>query len=158
MTQRKRDLIIGILFLMFSVGLFLEAGQYTSVIQGDMGSRFMPRLIAILMAILSVAKIVGAAKEPEKVQEERQETERSDKLGGGLTVALIVGYTLAFKPLGFILSTFLYLFAQMMLLSQKENRKIPLFFAISIVAPILIYLFFVHVMGHPMPQGLITFI
>lgn len=158
MTQRKRDLIIGILFLMFSVGLFLEAGQYTSVIQGDMGSRFMPRLIAILMAILSVAKIVGAAKEPEKVQEERQETERSDKLGGGLTVALIVGYTLAFKPLGFILSTFLYLFAQMMLLSQKENRKIPLFFAISIIAPILIYLFFVHVMGRPMPQGLITFI
>jgi len=157
MTQKKRDLAIGGLFLVFSAGLFLEAGQYVSVIQGDMGSLFMPRLIAVLMAALSVAKIVQAVRTPEKVEKERK-AEKSDRLGGGLTIALIVGYTLAFKPLGFILSTFLYLFAQMMVLSQKENRRIPLFLTISIVAPILIYLFFVHVMGRPMPQGLIAFI
>lgn len=155
MTQKKRDLAIGILFLAFSAGLFLEAGQYTSVIQGDMGSLFMPRLIAVLIAVLSVVKIVGALRTPEKA---REEADKSDKLGGGLTAALIVGYALAFKPLGFIPSTFLYLFAQMMVLSRKEDRKVPLFLAISILAPVLIYLFFVHVMGRPMPQGLITFI
>ena len=78
-------------------------------------------------------------------------------MGGLLTIVLLAIYVVLFKPLGFILSTFIYLFFQITLLSTEKNRNLILFGIISVVAPVVIYALFVYVIKVPLPTGLLSF-
>lgn len=164
MREKVRDLTVGILFLAFAVFFFLEGGQYPTMIKGDMGSAFMPQLIAVCIGSLSAAKIVFAlCKKPTKKQNAEEETtvkKEEDLKGGLMTVALIVTYALAFKPVGFLISTFAYLFLQMLVLCDVDKRKknTPTMLIIAVIAPIVIYVFFMYVVGLPVPKGILSFL
>jgi len=161
MTKKTRGLVTGVLFLAFGLLFFIEGSKYPSTIKGDMGSSFMPQLIAACIIILAVMKIIESLRinNPKaKSNDLASQKEKEDIKGGLMTVALIIVYAVLFKPLGFIVSTFLYLMLQMIVLCDKDKRNWKIITSISVIAPVLIYLFFVYVVERPMPQGFITFI
>lgn len=74
-----------------------------------------------------------------------------------LTLLLIAIYISLMKPLGFILSTIIYLFAQIMLIAPKDKKK-PVFIAIlSIVFSIVIYAIFTKGFYVILPAGIFSF-
>lgn len=77
----------------------------------------------------------------------------TDPKGLILTVAAMCLYAALFEPLGFIISTVLYLFAQITLLSTERNRNLPLFAGIAVVATLVVYGVFVYLIGMPLPTG-----
>lgn len=154
MTDRFRDIFCSVFFLLFGVAMFIMSLPIMPIMGKDLGSGFVPKIIAgaiIVIALFKLALTVFSHKEAKKLESD------DDKMGGLLTVAALLVYVTIFKPAGFILSTALYLFVQITVLSDERNRKLPLFAAISVVAPVLIYALFVYVIKMPLPAGFISF-
>ena len=66
-------------------------------------------------------------------------------------------YVIAFEPVGFLLSSMVYLFAQILLMSNRDNRRPVLFAAISVALPVGIALLFAYVIKMPLPVGILGF-
>jgi putative tricarboxylic transport membrane protein len=64
---------------------------------------------------------------------------------------------LAIQPVGFIISSIVYLFVQMMLLSDNTNRKPVLFAIIAVVLPVAVEALFVYAIKMPLPVGILGF-
>lgn len=148
-------LILGMLELIFSMDIVVKAKN------GDVGSAFMPRVVGSLMIILSLLygyftirtirknRTAGATAEAE----ETEETENSKKVY--LTFVLLVCYVVALKPIGFLLSSIIYLLLQMNVMAENPKLKDRIFFGIiAIVAPIFVNTLFVNVFSMMLPQGI----
>ena len=154
MSEKTKGIITSILFLAFSIVMIVFARQYKPMMQNDLGSGFFPMVVGIAMAALSVLRLVLAFRE------KKGEVKKSgdDLMGGLATIILIGGYCIAFNPIGFIISTIIYLFFQILILTPKEKRSWPITIAISLVAPVAFYVLFVYAINTPLPKGLLSFL
>lgn len=126
------------------------------MIETDVGSGFVPKFIAICIMIVTAAKLILTLTEKKPAAAAAKKS-NSDLPGGVGTVALMAAYMLSFEPVGFLLSSMVYLFAQILLMSNRENRKPLLFAVISVVLPLIIDLLFVFVIKMPLPKGIFGF-
>lgn len=154
MTDRKRDIGCSILFLAFGIFMFVQSLPIMPIMGKDLGSGFVPKIIAgaiIAIALLKLALTVLSKEKEKKLEND------DNMVGGLLTIAALLVYMSLFQTAGFILSTALYLFAQITILSDENNRNLPLFGVISVVAPVAIYALFVYAIKMPLPAGFISF-
>ena len=70
-------------------------------------------------------------------------------------VFLLILYVLMFDVLGFIVSSMIYLFAALLLLTKPSEVDYKKFVAISVVGAIVIDLLFTQVFGINLPAGLL---
>ncbi len=157
MNSKQKDIIISIVFLLFGIGLYVASLSVTSLIQNDVGPAFMPKIVAAAIIILAATKLIFALKNNSKSYVTKKEVDE-DKKGGMLTIAALLLYVTLFDVLGFIVSTVLYLFAQFMILSNKNNRKISLFGILAVIVPLIIYFTFVYGFDLILPSGVLGFI
>ena len=153
MSEKKKGIITSILFLAFSIVMIVFARQYKPMMQNDLGSGFFPMVVGIAMCALSVLRLILAIREKEGAVKKSGD----DLMGGLATIILIGGYCIAFNPVGFIISTAIYLFLQILILTPKEKRSWPITAAISLVAPFAFYALFVYLINTPLPKGLFGF-
>lgn len=154
MTNKQRDLLCSILFLACGIFVLMQSGAIKPIMEKDLGSGYMPKIIAAAIIVLSGIKLIQTLVSGKTAAK----TQSDDDLGGGLmTIAALSAYVLLFNKLGFILSTGLYLFAQILLLSSEKNRNIKLFAAISVITPVIVYAVFVYIIHMPLPAGFISF-
>ena len=153
MTNKKRNLVVSVLFLAFGVFLFVQAQGIKHMMKNDVGSGFFPKVIAVAIIAVALIRLVLTLKEPEGEAKQAN----SDMLGGWLTIALVGIYVVAFNEVGFLISTAVYLFLQMLVLTPAEKRKLPLLGIIAIAAPVFIYTLFVYIIHTPLPKGIFGF-
>ncbi len=154
MTNKQRDILCSVLFLVFGVFVFMQALPIKPIMGKDLGSGFMPQIIGVSIAVIAAVKLILTliSKAP------AAKSSTDDDFKGGLwTIAALSAYVLLFDRLGFILSTALYLFVQILILSNEQNRNLKLFAAISVITPIAVYALFVYVIKMPLPAGLLSF-
>lgn len=153
MTDKKKGIITSVLFLAFSIVMIIFARELKPMMKNDLGSGFFPMVVGIAMCGLSVLRLVLAIRE-----KETEVKKSGDDLMGGLgTLILIGGYCIAFNPVGFIISTIIYLFLQILLLTPKEKRNWLVISLISLIAPFAFYALFVYVINTPLPKGMFGF-
>jgi putative tricarboxylic transport membrane protein len=154
MTNKQRDILCSVLFLVFGAFVLVQALPIKPVMGKDIGSGFMPKIIGASIIVIAAVKLVLTLMSKASAAK----TKTDDDLKGGLwTIAALLAYVLLFDRLGFILSTALYLFVQILVLSNEQNRNLKLFAAISVVMPVAIYALFVYVIKMPLPAGLLSF-
>lgn len=158
--KKSRDLILGVVMLLFS-GFYLYFAQQIvtrpKLVPSFASARIMPNLLGGLLAILSVICIIQGIR---KWINPRQETgeEKADKgdlLAVTLTFAVIIGYTAVMQPLGFCLSTVLYLFVQMLILAPANKRNYLLFAIVAVAFTALVYVAFRVGLQQLLPRGVI---
>ncbi len=154
MTDRIKNIICSVAFLLFGVGMYTEALKIKSLMARDLGSGFMPKLVAIAIILTALATLVLSFKDKSKKNAAKDDT---DLKGGLLTVACIAAYVVLYDILGFLVSTVLYLFVQILILSNEQNRKLPLFSVIAVLTSVIVYGLFVYVIGMPLPTGILSF-
>lgn len=188
MKNAKRELKIGIFFFVLSVAYLLGSltiASYTGYGDQAVDSKFMPRVLGILMAGLSVIRMVGAIKQlrlenkgdvqaaaaqttnsaataasPDEAKESFDEDAyvKGSSLHSFVVIAgLLVLYVAAFKPLGFILSSIAFLFGAMLFLTPKEKRNWLWIVGLSVVIPIAVYFLFVSGFKLKLPGGILNF-
>ena len=152
MTNRQRDTIAAVIFLAFGIFMFANSLSINSIIPNEVGSGYVPKFLSIVIVIISVALLVLTL-----LKKKLGSTEKTDEdiKGGVFTVMALAAYVLLFEFLGFLLSTALYLFVQITLLSNEKNRKFLVFGIISIVVPLVIYGLFKALFHLPFPIGIL---
>ncbi len=158
--KRSRDLIFGVAMLLFS-GFYLFFAQQIvtrpKLIPSYASARVMPNLLGVLLAVLSVIAIAQGIRKIRTTDRETQR-EKADKVGlltMVYTFAVIIGYILVMEPLGFCLSTALYLFLQILVLSPDNKRNLPLFAVIAVVFTAVVFVSFRIGLQMLLPRGVI---
>ncbi len=153
MTDKKKSIIVSVMFLAFGIFMFVMSLSLKAMMQNDVGSGFFPKVISVVFIAMSAARLIMAVRE----KEGEAKPADSDMKGGWETVLLIGAYCLAFQPVGFIISTIVYLFLQILVLTPAERKSIPVAAIISVVASVAIYVLFNYVINSPLPKGIFGF-
>ena len=134
--------------------MFFQSRKISPIIANEVGSGFVPEVVAVVFMSLSAILIVLTLL---KKGESAATKSNDDVKGGMLTIFALVAYVFLFERLGFLLATALYLFAQITILSNEKNRSLPLFGIVSVVTPTIIYFLFVKGFGLILPAGILPF-
>mgnify|MGYP000871621603 FL=1 len=158
----KMDMIAGIFLFVFSVIMYYASFSIKILMVSRIGSRFVPQLLAIAMGILSLVLVVQSL-----LRMKTEEIQAREKKGGsaawslrdtvpiwGTFLALIV-YAVTFEPLGFIVSTTLYLLVQFYLLTSMVKRKHLVFLISAVLTSVVVYFIFVKVFYLMLPEGIL---
>lgn len=156
MTNKQRNLLTGVLFLVFGIFFLIQSLQVPHKIESDVGSGYVPAFICILIIIVAAAKLIITMLRHDHSDDMKIKSLGSTK-GGVVTILLILVYVLLFEPLGFVVSSILFLFALINWFANSNNRNIPLFAVISIILPVAVSALFAYVIKLPLPKGLIGF-
>lgn len=158
----KKDEIVanGVVVFFFSLMLFFASRMHGVKRFGDMGSEFWPIMILSGAVILSSALLIGSIRKflREKkpggataaISAEALSARKQGQRKYWLAVICLLGYIIIMPWIGFILSTFLFIYA--FILALEERRKLVL-----AISPILVTALMVLVFGRflslPLPRG-----
>lgn len=157
--KKCKDLILGVVMLLFS-GFYLYYAQQIKtrpkLTPAYASAQIMPKLLGILLAILSVLCIIQGIKKVRTADEgEKKKADKGDIMAVTLTFAVIIGYTLILPTLGFCLSTAIYLFLQMNILAPKAKRNYVLFAVVAVVFTAFVFVAFRVGLQQLLPRGII---
>ena len=162
--MRRAEYIISIGLCLFGVFIFLTTNTIPLMVAVEkssvINSRFFPKLLSILLIILSI--IMSAENYLKKSpEEERDSGDKKDAQAEKhawmrliLLGVLCLLYYLAFEPLGFLVSSALFMFGFSLIL---KTRKWYVILSLSVVSPLLVYLLFNTLLGAPLPEGIFYF-
>ena len=157
MTNKQRNLLTSVLFLVFGIFFLFQSLQVPKKIETDVGSGYVPAFICICLIIVAGAKLIITLTRKDPYDNVKQEFTKGEIKGGVVSVLIMFFYMILFQPLGFVVSSILFLFALINWYADSRNRNIPLFAIISIIMPIAVDALFVFVIKMPLPKGLIGF-
>ncbi len=153
MTNKMRDLVCSVIMIVFGGGMLIMAKDIPHKIESDVGSGYVPTFIAICILIVAVAKLVLTLINKKPSGKQKMEP-LGDWFGGISTILLMAAYMIAFDKLGFVIASAIYLFVQMLILSNEKNRNLILFAAIAVILPLAVDALFVFAIKMPLPRGL----
>ena len=156
MSNKQRNLLTSVIFLIFGAFMLMQSLAVPHKIPSDVGSGYVPAFIAICLLVVAGAKLIITLMNRDPADNAAKKSEWSTK-GGIVTMVIMLAYMVAFEPVGFILSSIVFLFALMNWFANNENRKPVLFAIISILLPIAVDALFVFVIKMPLPKGIIGF-
>lgn len=156
MTNKVRDVILSVIMLAFGLMMVIVARTIPHMIQSDVGSGYVPTFIGACILVVGAAKLILTLVKSSPTANKKVVFDQ-DALGGFGTIGLMVIYMLIFDKIGFIISSALYLFVQMLLLSDETNRKPVLFAIVAVVLPVAVDALFVYAIHMPLPRGLFGF-
>ena len=159
MSETRKELVAAIFFIALAAFIYIQSFAITMSNADSLGPQFFPRMVSVAMALLAIIQLVKNIDGFKASQEEKEKTGFSLNMPLLLTMALLVGYFLFLKTVGFILLTMIYLFCQIYLLLPKgslANKKTLIASLVtSIVAPVGIYMLFYHGFMIFLPPGIL---
>lgn len=156
MTNKQRDILCSIIVLAFGAAMIYFVKDVKRVIRTDIGSKYVPMLIGWCLIATGASKLAYSIFSHSKEENEKI-VFNQDFFGGIGTIVLMIIYMMIFQSVGFVVSSAGYLFLQMLLLSNSENRRIILFALIAILLPLAVDALFVYVIKMPLPVGIFGF-
>ncbi len=156
--QKFRDLILGSVLLAVAIAYTIMARNIKTrpkLVPSYANSQIVPTLLGILLIILSCALIWQSIRRLKQPEEEGKIKKMSkvDLLSITLTFAIMMVYIFLLPNIGFILSTMIYLFAQITILAPKEKRNLLLFAIIAVVFTALVFVAFRIGLSQMLPRG-----
>ena len=174
-TIRNKELLVGVIFLIVGVAYFALAFTIPSYDayggSSVVDSSFVPKVIGALMTVLSVLQLVfslRAGKNPPPAKPTEEDgtfkvedwdddaaNRNADTKALIAIFAILIVYMALMSVLGFLISSALFLFATMMLLTPKQKRKLPVIVILSVIVAIGVYYLFVYGLDMVLPAGIL---
>ena len=158
--KRWKEALIGCIFIILSIVMYVEAGKLPPNLLGGMGPDFMPKVVSSGMGILGILQLItgirrSAAGEKSGEPEDKNEEDQPEYLRVLLTVLAFGIYVFTMQSVGFLLTSVIYFFIQMMILSPKEKRRPVLYAIISLVFTVAVYFIFRNGLNVMLPRGIL---
>lgn len=154
MSKNLAGNIVNLVLLLMGVGLFISAQGISTGAAMAQGGDFMPKLCSGIWMVLGILLFLFGLREKPA---EGKGSKVSLK-GFGATLVLLFLYVLLLKPVGFVITSIVYLFLQMCLFvpAEKKTKKNYILFAvISVVMPFAVNWLFVNVFALILPAGIL---
>lgn len=161
MLNKYRDVICGAVIMIIAVILYISTYSIKSLLGMNPGPEFMPRVASVLLFLVAagiVAEAVGKLKDyvPENVSEQEAAYRKAGNRKVLLSAILIGFYVFSLETLGFVISTMIYEFCQMIVLTPVDKKKNYVLFAIiTVVSTLFFYIAFTKFLYLMLPQGLL---
>ncbi|QHJ70111.1 tripartite tricarboxylate transporter TctB family protein [Planococcus halotolerans] len=178
MVSKYNDVFSGVFLLIVSVVMFMATFSFKALTTTFVGPAFMPQIISVTIAIFSLVIIASGFKKASDFKSGSQKdglTEAAEEKGTGeevhagefleekengykavlITLAAMAIYIFLIPIIGFLITTTVYLFVQMLILCHKTKIRMVLFAVISVVSSVLIYYLFRNVFFVMLPTGII---
>lgn len=161
----KGDLITGIIAAIFSI--FYLSQTYSIKIFGGADARTIPKIWGIGLLVLSIMLIIRSLykmyknKKEISINDNRKVIDKiKNKREVVYTFLLLIFYAILMEPLGFVLSSILYVFFQIWVLTPIDKRDSKMKFisgGLSIVFSIGLYYLFTEYFMVLLPAGILDF-
>ena len=161
----RNDLFSGIVLSAFSIAYLIGATRIK--IPKMLSSSFLnassvPKLWGTLLLILGIILVIRGVRvmKAEKALEKKTAAQMVKDFWSAnravieMFVVLLI-YIALIQPVGFLISTFLFLFAEFNILSYKEDRKIGFTLIFALICAVAIYALFKYAFSMPLPQGIL---
>ena len=160
MTTKRSDIIAGVSLFAFSGLLFIASGQMPTRKNSPMilSTGFYPRLLAIILAALSVIMVLESIQKSRKNGDKQASPYWKDLhafLYFLLVIGLLILYPLGMRLVGFALTSFLYLSTLVWLLTEKAKRKLWVILSVSLGISVIVYVVFKLILEIPFPMGIL---
>ena len=124
---------------------------------GVVDSRAYPRMLLILLGVMSLLLILSSIRTLIKTKEQASEKEEEKDYRCVLvTLLLSAAYVAVLNWLGFLIASALYIFLQTMNLSPREKVRPVKFAIIAVVSATAIYVIFRYGLLLMLPSGLLA--
>jgi putative tricarboxylic transport membrane protein len=159
--KKYGNLIFGI--VMLTIGLIylfltMQIQRKGELIDGT----FFPYILSCAMLLLGILQVYYGTKDAKKFDSDaagkaaREDSRKVDNISVLKTIITIGVYLALLQPLGFIISSALFLFALFTILTPVGGKKNFLLYAvIAVCAALSIYVIFRYTLNLVLPQGLI---
>lgn len=138
MDRKKLDIVLSTIFIIASIIILTNDNLVEGGAESELGSMFLPRVVAVLIIIFSAAVGLGAVQRL-CAREDMDEHEWIDTTGMGgivLYVGIFVAYWLLVPLVGFLIATPFVMFAIAVLLGGRSWLAISL---MSVLTPMAVY-------------------
>ena len=160
--MKKKNIIAVVLFLAFAVAVWFISGSFVTKLSArlsanQLGNDFFPKLVAVLMAILSLILLAQTifSKPGSPVNQDPPEEERPTRkelVLPAIGVALMVMYLIIIEPIGFVLSTAMLILA---FLALVRCRKWYYYVVTPLIGSLGVYMLFTRVFLVILPVGIL---
>jgi hypothetical protein len=153
----SRDVAVGLGLLAFCGFLYWQAGLVSTPPFVPIGPSFYPRVILILLVVLSVWLIAEALLRG-------QSPARGAKKAAGpapnyrrvfLGFVVFLGYVAALSLIGYLATTFLFVLGLSWSMGPRQVREVPKLVAVAIGTSLVTYLVFEKYLYVFLPRGLL---
>lgn len=155
MPSKKENYTIFIFLIVLSSAVTYSAFHIPPGGELGFGADFMPKVVGILLVFCSLGFLVQGLR-----------AERDEKRAGRLNwtpvirffvaLGLLVLYTALIKPVGFIIMTIFYIFAQSQFMVPPEKRSFMRSAVIAVVSSLVIYFVFTKGLSMALPGGILS--
>lgn len=159
--KKYGDIVVGIFFMSISAIMMIMAKMLPKSKVMDIGPDFMPMCIGLLTFVLAAVLTVLNVKNFKLriAQIHSASIADCDYKRVLLSIILVLIYVFILQPIGFIVSTIVYLPLQMLILSPEDKRKkkdIIQLLIIDIVFTLIVFFLFRYGFKIVLPAGIFT--
>ncbi|KKA07953.1 hypothetical protein VP02_10820 [Pseudomonas ogarae] len=155
-SYKRNELIAGL--AMLGAGIAYLVLTLNLPRRGTVDAAFVPWVLAVALCLLGALQLWVWRKLPDKSAEPVEKPEAIDYPTVIKSMALVLLYTALMVPLGFVITTVLYLYAQFIVLTPADEKVKHLRYAlIAVVSAVLIFYIFRHGFDLLLPVGLLDF-
>ena len=160
MNNKRNDLITGIVLAVFALWYLWQSFSIrVFAAMGKVNSTTMPKIWAVCMLLLAGALILRSLRAPKSAKDSQGAFSLGEWCRANsevlLTFVALFIYAAIMVPLGFIISSILYIFAQTLILMGKEHRSYVKAGLIAVVCSVATYFIFVYWLAVLLPAGMI---
>lgn len=155
LNWNSKDSQLGILMLIIGVVYGIMVIQIPGTASQLFDSRFVPGLVSVLIIIVGVLQLGRGLQKPVEAKEEKE----FDTKTVIATFVLIAAYILLYSSVGFIITTFVFLFLEMNILTPSYvNKNQIVYLGISLIFSVGIYYLFYYGFSIFLPGGILDMI
>ncbi len=152
--KKLSETLVNLVLVISGAALWLSAQTIEVGAAMGQGGDFMPKLCSSIWFVIALLLFVFGSR-----TRDAEKGKASVSIKGFLaTLVLLFLYVLLLKPIGFVITSIVYMFAQMLLFvpSELRSKKNYIIFAIvSVVLPIIVNMLFVNVFSLILPTGIL---
>lgn len=157
LSGHKGSLFALVMFLFFLLVIIFAKDIRLLVVNTTVDARFWPRIIGIGGCALSILLFVQSLLEERKrdggVDVKEEEMDPDDKTMSIKTLLLMFLYILGLEYLGFVIMTLLYLFLQILVLTERDKWNYKKFLVIDLVFTFAVFVIFRYGFKMMLPTG-----
>lgn len=157
--KKYGDVVVGIFFMVLGIVLIGAAMTLPKSKVMSIGPDFMPTVIGALMFVLAaILAVQGVLGLKDKKDIDPASIPKCDYKRVILSVLLVLVYVFTLQPVGFVLTTLVFLLLMMLVLSPDDKRKpkdIVLLLAIDVIFTFAVYFLFRNAFMIILPPGIL---
>ncbi len=167
--EKYEDWLVALFYLIITLVYAAQIPSIKRTSISPIDSAFLPIILSIGMGVLTICQIYQAIKKHKQQSQAAAENpdaeaeadtvaaEDAPEYGRAMmTLAASLLYVALLNPLGFIISSVVYLVLQMCIMSPKDKRKPVKFLIISVITVLVIYFVFHNLLRLMLPNGILT--